>query len=181
MKKTLDDMLTQVYELEGLLLVMQRHGDEVPKLVVERLKEAAEQFVQQARLLQVEDLKNVVKPVAEVEYCKPTEEPENAVEPIKPVEQQKLSSVAPTIEKPKESTQPASHDITSAFSINDRFLFKRELFDDDQQRFDDTIALMQKMRDIDQIQLFMTDELGWNTSDEVVKEFVRLIDLGLKQ
>lgn len=184
MKTTLDKMLTQVYELEGLMLVMQRHGDEVPALVVERLKATAQELAEQAQLLQVVETKASLTPV--VELPKPEEEPEEELVE-EPVEESKDIPVEEAHEMPSPAVEqvkpvgPVQRDITAAFSINDRFLFQRELFDGDKERFDETIALMQKMRSIDQIQAFMADDLCWNTSDEVVKEFVRLISLSFKE
>ena len=78
---------------------------------------------------------------------------------------------------PEEAPLP---DITSAFSINDRFLFTRELFDNNKQKYDDAIAVMQRLADIDKIKEFITDALGFDSNNDIVKEFVRLIELSLK-
>ena len=63
----------------------------------------------------------------------------------------------------------------SAFSINDRFLFLRELFDGDEQRFNEAIAHIQHMNNINQVHNFMTDILEWDPSNDVVKEFSRIV------
>ena len=51
MKNNVDTLLTHVYEIEGLLLVMQRHQQEVPQLVIDRLKEAVNQLHDEAQRL----------------------------------------------------------------------------------------------------------------------------------
>ena len=43
MNKGIENLLSHVYELEGLLLVMQRHSDDVPPVVVDRFKQKAQQ------------------------------------------------------------------------------------------------------------------------------------------
>ena len=68
----------------------------------------------------------------------------------------------------------------AAFSINDRFLFQRELFDGDNTRFNDTIAKLQGMTSIEQVKEYVTNTLKWNADDEVVKEFLRLVGMSFE-
>ena len=184
MKTNINNLLTTAYELEGLLLVMQRHSGDVPQEVIDRFKEKVEMMAREAKLIERKEDEECALPSQPVQQPPALEE-----KPQQPALEEKTQPPAfeenpqPPIveEKPKltVSTPPpfkGTHDITSAFSINDRFLFQRELFDDDAEKFNDTIAQMQRMRDIDQVQQFMTDVLQWNTSDDVVKEFVRLIN-----
>lgn len=211
MNTTFKQLLTNVYELEGLLLVMQRHMGDTPQLVIDRFKEKANEMAATASLL--ESLKNdeeepasqtvppvFVPPVQPDDDSEPVasplpQEPEPVVETIiepepkldsKPEPEPKSEPVAETthIESVKVSVAPKespTRDITSAFSINDRFLFQRELFDGNKEKFDDTIALMQRQPNIEKIKEFMTNVLQWDTNDEVVKEFIRLVELSFKE
>ena len=174
MNTTIDHLLTNVYELEGLLLVMDRHKGEVPHIVISRFKEKSQEVADVAKSLEFPTATppQEVAPASTPEPL-PDPAPQATVAPSSPIEEPKVV-VTPPI-------PPPAKDITEAFTINDRFLFQRELFDGDKERFDETIALMQKMRSIDQIQAFMADDLCWNTSVEVVKEFVRLISLSFKE
>lgn len=201
MNTTIDQLLTNVYELEGLLLVMQRHNDEVPQLVIDRFKEKANEIAAEANVLdnfakkadtpQPEPVPPTFVPPTEQQTVAPTPiapttpqvqepvtksgiTPEPTPKPV--VESKPIVKAEPTV-APKN---PTSHDITSAFSINDRFLFQRELFDGDKQKYSDAIAVMQRLANIDKIKEFISDVLGLDRSDEVVKEFVRLIELSLK-
>ena len=216
MNTTLDQLLTNVYELEGLLLVMQRHNDSIPQLVIDRFKEKAIEIAAVANVLEAhqkhEDSPQVVPPAfvppasehTEVAQQVPSEKPDSAptvpatssvvpppasdliVEPVPDTDKEECSKPVKDnkpIEQPKVTLnhEPSSaHDITSAFSINDRFLFQRELFDGNKQKYDDAIAVMQRLADIDKIKEFITDILGLDRSNEVVKEFVRLIELSFK-
>ena len=181
MNATIDQLLTNVYELEGLLLVMKRHSDDIPSVVIDRFKAKAHVVALAANDIGVNKGHTSTPPPN-------TTSPLPSV-PSAPLEKSSQDGVAagvgphyleaaPVLTVEKTPAAPA--DITQAFTINDRFLFQRELFDDDKQKFDDAIAVMQRLGNIDKIQEFMTDILGWNPSDEVVKEFVRLVDLSLK-
>lgn len=194
MKNNVDTLLTHVYEIEGLLLVMQRHQQEVPQLVIDRLKEAVNQLHDEAQLIENEPSPST--PVAEVaeQPAMPITAQEPAPEPIKeepaqapePVEAEETTAPA----EPQEATAPAvnaaekkheQHDVTAAFSINDRFLFLRELFDGNSQQFNDAIGVIQRMSNIDQVQQFVTDVLQLDSSNDIVKEFIRLINLSFKK
>lgn len=194
MKNNVDTLLTHVYEIEGLLLVMQRHQQEVPQLVIDRLKEAVNQLHDEAQLIENESSPGV--PVTEVaeQPAMPVTAQEPAPEPVKkepaqapePVEAEETTAPA----EPQEATAPAvkaaeekheQHDVTAAFSINDRFLFLRELFDGNSQQFNDAIGVIQRMNNIDQVQQFVTDVLQLDSSNDIVKEFIRLINLSFKK
>lgn len=200
MKNNVDTLLTHVYEIEGLLLVMQRHQQEVPQLVIDRLKEAVNQLHDEAQLIENESSPGVpVTEVAEQPAMPVTtqepapepikEEPAQAPEPVeapKPVEAEETTAPA----EPQEVTAPTvnaaekqhkQHDVTAAFSINDRFLFLRELFDGNSQQFNDAIGVIQRMSNIDQVQQFVTDVLQLDSSNDIVKEFIRLINLSFKK
>ena len=194
MKNNVDTLLTHVYEIEGLLLVMQRHQQEVPQLVIDRLKEAVNQLHDEAQLIENEPSPST--PVTEVaeQPAMPVTAQEPAPEPVKkepaqapePVEAEETTAPA----EPQEATAPAvkaaeekheQHDVTAAFSINDRFLFLRELFDGNSQQFNDAIGVIQRMSNIDQVQQFVTDVLQLDSSNDIVKEFIRLINLSFKK
>lgn len=180
MRTSIDNLLTQVYELEGLLLVMQRHSDEVPQVVVDRFKEKVNQVVKMSSQLEVihkQEPEPVVAPVKEQAPQQPVAQDEQQPQP--PVF--KGPEAEPIKESKPQPVKEEKRNIMAAFSINDRFLFQRELFGGDANKFDETITVIQAMHDVDQAHRFMTDDLQWDTSNDVVKEFIRLIDLGFKQ
>ncbi|MBR6432337.1 MAG: hypothetical protein IKS64_05740 [Muribaculaceae bacterium] len=93
-------LMTQVYELEGLLLVVDKHGEETPDVVYQRIAELGEQIAARAAQLQpqsapeVEDLPPVPAP-------KPEPVPAPAPEPI----------AAPDPEKPLVDEQPVEKEL----------------------------------------------------------------------
>ncbi len=71
-------LMTQVYELEGLLLVVDKHGDETPQVVYKRIGELGQEIAQRAGQLasqpQAEPMVNVMPA--------PAVEPEPVAEPV---------------------------------------------------------------------------------------------------
>jgi len=206
MKTNIDNLLSDLYELEGLLLVMQRHIDDVPQVVIDRFKEKVALVTSQAAIITehatiVEDKISDNTPqqptLKKDEKCDiKTNAPQPPVfkpETINKVEVQQTAVIEKCQEHPakepqpmvsKQPTQPAEksgHDITEAFSINDRYLFQRELFNGDNAKFNEAIVAMQGKDNLDQMLQYMTDELQWDTSDDIVREFVRLINKSLKK
>ena len=200
MKTTLDQLLTNIYELEGLLLVMKRRNDNIPELVIDRFKEKANEIAAVANVMGTQktpdDSSQVVPPAfvppehSEVAQPAPPEKPVSAPKPIvEPVADNSNKNPSEPvaadnrIEHHKATLKPepsSAHDITASFSINDRFLFQRELFDGNQRQYDDAIGEMQRLADIDKIKEFITNNLGMDSGNDVVKEFVRLIELSFK-
>lgn len=198
---TIDQLLTNVYELEGLLLVMQRHKDDIPQLVIDNFKEKAQQIAAAASVVatpahceppifapsapaSTDPESSVTPPAFHVQEPVVEPEPVVVIEPVpdNAPHPESVSEPKPvmTREEPFAPQEPPTRDITSSFSINDRFLFQRELFNGDKQKYSDAIAEMQRLADIDKIKDFINDVLGLDRSNEVVKEFVRLIESSFK-
>ncbi len=184
MENRIDTLLSQLYEIEGIMLVMQRRHNELPEHLLTQFMAKIDSLKQQASDLEKELTNSMANEEPEVipEPAAagpiPTIEPETIPE-IKPEPETKPESktetpIAPPVAPVAVEPKPA-RDIMSAFSINDRFLFLRELFDGDEQRFNEAIAHMQHMNNINQVHNFMTDILEWDPSNDVVKEFSRIV------
>lgn len=82
MNNNIATLLTDVYEIEGLLLVVSRHGNDTPPLVYERIKKAAHNLNEQCKMLNVEAPAMATEPATQ-----PAPEPQATPEPEKvPVE-----------------------------------------------------------------------------------------------
>lgn len=184
MENRIDTLLSQLYEIEGLMLVMQRRHNELPEHLLTQFMAKIDSLKQQASDLEKELANSMANEEAEAIPEPTAAEPTPAIEPelipeIKPEPENEPDSktekpIAPPAAPVAVEPKPA-RDIMSAFSINDRFLFLRELFDGDEQRFNEAIAHMQRMNNINQVHNFMTDILEWDPSNDVVKEFSRIV------
>ena len=180
METRIDTLLAQVYEIEGLMLVMQHRHSEMPPMLLAQLKAKLDTLKQQVADIEKEladnnPVKNEAPVPPVVVETPPIVEP--APEPI-PIPEPKPKP-APEPKPEPAAVQKPEHkrNILQAFSINDRFFFQRELFDGNEQAFNDTIAQINQMRDMNQVSDFLTQEMLFDPSREEVKEFFRLIGL----
>lgn len=76
--------------------------------------------------------------------------------------------------------QPATEkkevcNLRSAFSLNDRFLYSRELFDGDMKMFDSTLRQLEGIEDFSVVEDYFYNEMDWNPEDEYVKSFMETL------
>lgn len=65
--------------------------------------------------------------------------------------------------------------ISKAFTLNDKFRFKRELFGNSDPEFSNALDLISVMRSIDEAEDYFYNELGWDAENEDVKDFMRIV------
>lgn len=70
--------------------------------------------------------------------------------------------------------KPATPDLRKAFTINDRFRFRRELFGGDDKAFVEAIDRMSQCSDYNEIESFIST-LGWSVDNEDVIAFKEVI------
>ncbi len=224
-------LLTTVYELEGLLLVIDKHGADTPPQVVEALREKARKVGELAQLVELkpEDAAaEAQQPAEEVhsqlpsddydaeetwqhdngeepgevfgigeEYVEPehaaapqpAEEPEPQGEPED--EEDSEDEEEEPFEDEDEEEEPEQDDegvrvdeklqrtlsknLRQAFSINDRFRFRRELFSNSDLDMNDAINMVESMRTFDEAEDYFYSDLGWDKSVPEVQEFMDII------
>lgn len=79
------------------------------------------------------------------------------------------------VESDAEATAGPSRDLRKAFTLNDKFLFRRELFGGSDSEFSDTIDLLSAMHSLDEAREYLFDDLQWDPKNEVVKDFMAII------
>lgn len=180
-------MLTQIYEIEGLLHVMHRRSDDVPQQVLDSLKAKVDALRHEITEIENErdkkqecslatDKEVTITPVHnEAVAPEPSIEPQTEKENKSNVEETISTTATPTT--PQAAPNPHERNILSAFSINDRFYIQRELFDGNNNLFNDAIARMQSLSDMEQVTRFLTQDLKFDIDSDEVKEFIRLIGL----
>lgn len=73
------------------------------------------------------------------------------------------------------ATGSPARDLRKAFTLNDKFLFRRELFGGSDQEFSDTIDLLSAMHSLDEAREYLFDDLQWDPKSDVVKDFMDII------
>ncbi|MDF9829268.1 hypothetical protein [Parabacteroides sp. PF5-6] len=67
-------------------------------------------------------------------------------------------------------------DFRKAFSLNDRFRFRRELFGGDEERMNKVIHILNDIHSYEESISFLHNELHWNIENEAVAEFLERIE-----
>lgn len=68
-----------------------------------------------------------------------------------------------------------ARDIFRAFTLNDKFRFRRELFRNSQEEFDETLNIISQMSTIEEAQEYIYDDLCWDPANEDVKAFMDVV------
>lgn len=75
--------------------------------------------------------------------------------------------------------QPAEQrcltNIKAYFSLNDRFLYARELFDGSMKTFDSTLKFLEGVSDYTTVEDYFYNELDWDRDNEYVKSFMDIL------
>lgn len=67
-------------------------------------------------------------------------------------------------------------DFRKAFSLNDRFRFRRELFGGDEARMNKVINDLNEFHSYEDSITYLNNELKWNIEDEAVADFITLLE-----
>lgn len=67
-------------------------------------------------------------------------------------------------------------DLRKAFSLNDRFRFRRELFGGDEEKMNKAIADLSDIQSYEASVEYLNNELKWNVEDEAVADFLKLLE-----
>ncbi|MDE7387662.1 MAG: hypothetical protein K2M97_00255 [Muribaculaceae bacterium] len=69
----------------------------------------------------------------------------------------------------------AVRDLRSAFTLNDRYRFRRELFGNSEGEMADTLELLGAMSSMEEAEEYLLSDLGWDGSNDDVAEFLNVI------
>lgn len=68
-----------------------------------------------------------------------------------------------------------AQDLRRAFTLNDKFRYRRELFDSNDALFADTLNTLSAMQSLDEALDYLYKDMGWDPEDDNVKDFVATI------
>lgn len=231
-------ILSQVYELEGLLLLIDNHGKETNKLVYQLIAEKAENISQMAKILddseplpepeipegpEPEPMPEPVEPeihdtpepesepepehvleeqpdefadddfdddfVDESEYSEPEEpedlpeEPDYIDEEPEPLDSPEISDDFGIVDSPAiPEDEPVFNDVITRsmahddfrkmLTLNDKFRFRRELFENSEKLFADALNTIDAMRSFAEAEDYFFNTLEWDKESEEVAEFM---------
>lgn len=170
MEKNLRELLDKVYELEGLVILALNRQDDAEKFLSLIGNKGTE----------VKNLCEALSGKPDIITEKRNQSLGNQLD-FQEYTIDEFSDKPPFTEKIEEKeTQPPV--VTSdhkkgklIFSINERFRFRRELFENSDVDFNNTMALVASMDDYEEAEDFFINEEGFDKNNPVVKEFLNII------
>lgn len=203
MNVDIERLLTLTYEYEGLLALALRRDDCLPPDVWSLLAEKAaaihgstDKLVAAAASTPAPSLvvgevavpEPVEEPaiqVAALEEAAATvdERPDEAPAPIvddeaaEEVEEEDTdATVGSTMRLDEKLARENSRNLRRAFSVNDRFRFRRELFGNSDIEMSDTINLVEAMSGYDEALDYFITDLQWDEENPEVRDFLSIIE-----
>ena len=68
-----------------------------------------------------------------------------------------------------------ARELRNAFTLNDKFRFRRELFGNDNDAFREALRMIEAMSGYDEALTYMRDDLGWDMDSEAAKDFAVIV------
>lgn len=165
-----------VYELEGLLELAQLREDRISDL--EPLIAARIRMLSEMTGTQEADTAVTPQPEAVAEPLKTTlfEDDEIIVSSEDAVERYTIEEdVTRSVAMP-EAFEPSAPSATKpAFCVNDRFRFRRELFNNSDPEFAATMDLVATMDSYEEAEEYFLTDMGWDAENQDVIDFLEVI------
>lgn len=184
MKDNFKFLLDKTYEIEGLLL-RALDQEEIPQpladLIDTKFKELRE-----LRGGKDDPVQPVAEPAAATPVAEPTEEEADVMPQFysldedddeEAIEEEEMEIVE---EEPRDSRM-VSEEVKASdkpgvkFSLNDKFLFIRELFDGDKAAFDKAVESLSAFPTSDEAEEYFASELGMSLENETAARFFSLV------
>ncbi len=167
-KKEIQDLLDKTYELEGLLHLATARSEDMPEVLPGLIRAKVADLYEMIGNVPVSG-----QIVEEVESETVMEEPLKA-QPEQVIEEPAEEHNHHDAEEPAE--EPHVHKMNGVFSLNDRFLFIRELFNGNGAAFDNALTTVAGMDSFAEAEEYFYDECGMNPADPSVEAFMRIIE-----
>lgn len=151
------DKLNLTYEIEGLLCLLIERGESAPEGVKELLAQKISQ------LAGTTDAEEVAQAAADTETASSAlfEEEQHADEPS--TQEVETPKTAPLLR-----TQPH-------FTINDTYRFKRELFSNSNEEWQEALNVLSAMGSYDEAEDYFYNDMAWDAENDEVKAFMEVV------
>ena len=180
-------ILNDLHSLETAQIEMLRKQMEAHQALIQSLPNpvataapAPEEYKPEVKEPEVKE-----EPVAE-----PVIVPEPKMEPVQEVIIEKTEIVTEQSEPPHKSVTSEKQsvflsdilekknlsDFRKAFSLNDRFRFRRELFGGNEEKMNKAITDLNDIHSYEESVTYLNNELKWNIEDEAVADFIKLLE-----
>ena len=82
----------------------------------------------------------------------------------------------------KSTATPPVHiiDIKRGVSLNDRFLFQRELFNNNRNDMNSTLEQLNSFESYEKAEKYIRDNFNWDFENQIVNDFLLVVQKGFK-
>ena len=101
--------------------------------------------------------------------------PEQEPEPTEKPEESQEKKPEP-IPLDRKLSRKVMADIRKAFTVNDKFLFRRELFGNSAQQYDEAMNLISEMQSYEDARDYFFGQFGWDSDNHEVKRFMEILE-----
>lgn len=175
MTQVIEQIIRLNVELEGALRVAAaRHSDEALTAAAEKLEQINSLFSE----LKASEAPESSSENSENSECSEAAATEPAATVIPEAEPIAAVEAIEAVEAPVAATEPAApafRDIRKNITINDKFLFKRELFNGSNEEFNDTLDLISTMHSLAEAEEYLYEDMALDPDNESVKDFIALV------
>ncbi len=178
MTQVIEQIIRLNVELEGALRVAAaRPSDEALTAAAEKLEQINSLFSE----LKAPEALSENSETSECSECsEAAAEPIDAVEAIAAVEApaseiSEISECSEPAEPVAAAAAPVFRDIRKNLTINDKFLFKRELFNGSNEEFNDTLDLISTMHSLAEAEEYLYEDMALDPDNDTVKDFIALV------
>ncbi len=174
---TLDEikeLKDKVYELEGLLELAQLREDklsEIVPLILSRLNALSPKVEYDVKEAKEEEPEIYEMPVEGI-FGMSADEVDNGSEMKEEEDIEASAHRAPVESVEASGTETVQRPL---FCLNDRFRFRRTLFNGSEEAFSDAMQHITQMDDYEEAMEYFLDEYGWDPENEEVQAFFEII------
>lgn len=164
---TCERLISLSFEIEGLAMLMRERADCTPDEVVALLRGKVAEInsileVADGGVVNMEKTPEMVEPEAHVE-CEACEDVMNASHQV----------AAERIDE--RFARESARDIRHAFTLNDRFRFRRELFSNSEAKMADALEVIDSMATLGDAEDYFYNDLVWDRENADVKDFMAIV------
>lgn len=182
-------LMDRCLEIEGLLALLIQRGDKVPDHLYQLLNEKAESLAKGVADLSVPCVRPelaaadeaisesvIYEEDADADICE-GDVAENDLTASDESDPEIVKSEEVSV--PKVETQTEVKNINDhqpvRLSLNDKFRFRRELFNFSDEEMEETLDVISNMSSGDEIDEYLFNDLCWDQENEVVRDFMSIV------
>lgn len=171
MMENINEIKNKIYEGEGLLELIQLREDKLPELlplVIARFEESLEMLRDLEPVREEKEEKVEEKVEEDLEH-----EAENEDDDSIYVAEDELD--VPAENEAEIPAEPKTERNPVAFCLNDRFRFRRSLFDGDDALFNEAMARIRQLSSYEEAEDYFYGQKGFDPEDEDVSDFMEIL------